>query len=201
MLRKTDLVYSLGFCQLKRQEGRDLLTCVPGNLKHDSSEVTGFRGLNNVVSSVSPSLACLPLCWLHSQVGFPHLLDKMASSGSGYYFVYVFPTIQKYSCPFKRPIGLAWSKGPYLKRPLQLGGWSPWWLAHILSLPCSGRPGRGLAIRLGRGGTILKRKIYWQIKSNISIQFYTSSKANSNEQAIGREMWAIQRFIRQAFCP
>lgn len=62
---ESDLVYLSGFCQLKRQEGRDLLTHVPGSPKHDSSDVTGFRGLNNVISPLFPSLICLP------GVGFP----------------------------------------------------------------------------------------------------------------------------------
>lgn len=33
---------------------------VPGSLKHHSSNMTGFRGLNNVIIFVSPSLAYLP---------------------------------------------------------------------------------------------------------------------------------------------
>lgn len=62
---ESDLVYLSGFCQLKRQEGRNLLTHVPGSPKHDSSDMTGFRGLNNVIGSVFPLLTCLP------GVGFP----------------------------------------------------------------------------------------------------------------------------------
>ena len=37
-------------------------------IRHDSSDVTGFRSLNNITSSNSLLLACLPLWRLHSHV-------------------------------------------------------------------------------------------------------------------------------------
>lgn len=85
---ESDLVCLSEFCQLKRQKGRDLLICVSGSLKRDSSDVIGFRGLNDVIISVSPSLACLPLSWLPNQDGFPHLVAEMASGSNVYYIVF-----------------------------------------------------------------------------------------------------------------
>lgn len=84
----SDLVCLSGFCQLKRQEGRDLLTHASGCPKHDSSDVSGFRGLNNVIGSVLPLLTCLLWSWLPSQAGPPHLVAKMASGSNRHYVVF-----------------------------------------------------------------------------------------------------------------